>query len=388
MSTLLAPTIWAVVVALTLRTPFPGTRFGFWGYVLTMTINEVPLLFLVVTSAGMLFGVGDRPGGVAGLAWLALWAFVLAGLLWVQARACRARPALVRALAAELGTEWRAAIRPDLRGAVASGTPWWSGMLLPFQRRVRGVERTRDVPYGPDPAHRLDVYRGSAPGGPRPILIHFHEGGFVQGNKSRETVALLTRLASYGWLCLSANYRLRDAAAWPNPLLDAKRVIAWAREHARDHGADAEHVVLVGGSAGGHLALNAALTPGEARFQPGFEDADTSVSAAVSLYGYLGTRSTDPAGGPAGLAGPTSPPILLIHGGSDSVLPARTARRWAAALRSASGAPVVYAQLPGAQHAFDMFASVRARTCAQEIEAFLDWVRSRPGQGSRRGATR
>lgn len=142
----------------------------------------------------------------------------------------------------------------------------------------------------------------------------------VQGDKSRETATLLNQRTRHGWLCLSGNYRLREGAAWPNPLIDANRVIAWAREHAADHRADPRQIYLVGRSAGGHMALDAALTPGQTRFQPGFEAADTPVLAAVSLYGYLGARTTDPASDPSDLAGPDSPPMLLVQGGSNTGL--------------------------------------------------------------------
>lgn len=217
MTGLLAPAIWTVVVALTLWPPFRRGRPGFAVYVLTMTINELPLVFILVTAAGAWLGAGARPGGAAGVAWWAMWAFVIGGLVWVQARAGRARTALERAFAAGLGEGWRSSLRADLADLPSPSTPWIRGMLLPFQRGLPGVERVRDVPYGPDPAHLLDVYHGPAGPGPRPVLLHFHEGGFVQGRKSRESVTLLNQLASHGWLCLSANYRLREEGGLAPP---------------------------------------------------------------------------------------------------------------------------------------------------------------------------
>lgn len=199
-------------------------------------------------------------------------------------------------------------------------------------------------------------------------------------------MALLHRLAAAGWLCASVDYRLREHGAFPNPLVDVKRAIAWAREHAAEHDADPAEVYLIGGSAGGHLALGAALTPDDERFQPGFERADTSVAAAVSLYGYLGPRSADPASAPASLAGPTSPPLMLVDAANDTVLPRGGPATWAAELSATSGAPVVRAVLPGAQHAFDLFASVRARLAGAAVEDFLAWVRS-TRQGVGRGGS-
>ncbi len=384
MTSLIAPVLWTVVVALTLWPPARGSFVGLLVYLLTMAINEIPLPFLVLNSLGMLSGLGDRPSGALGVAWALLWGFVIAGLGWVQLRAGRARPALDEALAAELGRDWRSSIRTDLADAPGTTTPWLAGTLWPFQRRTAAVQRTRNVPYGPDRAHRLDVYHSRTATPRRPILIHFHGGGFVMGAKSREAVALLNQLAAQGWLCLSANYRLRHSGRFPSPLVDAKRVIAWARAHAARYDADPDHVFLAGGSAGAHLALNAALTPGDPRYQPGFTDDDTSVTAVVSLYGYLGRRTQDPDSSPVNLTGPHAPPMLLVWGRNDTVVPVGRSRVWAERLRARSQAPVVDAELPDTQHGFDLFASVRARVTADAVEAFFAWVRSNnpaPGSG-------
>ena len=72
-----------------------------------------------------------------------------------------------------------------------------------------------------------------------------------------------------------------------------KKVIAWVREHGHEYGADPTVLFVAGSSAGGNLAATAALTPNEPRFQPGFEHVDTSVTAAISLYGYYGGYGGD-----------------------------------------------------------------------------------------------
>lgn len=382
MSSLITPLIWAIVIAVALRPPVRRGIAGYVVFVLTMGLNELPLLFLVVIVASVAAQGVERPGGPLEIVWWLLWAFVLVGLAWIQVRAGQTRAAFEDGLAAALGRGWESAgqVVPLVSDQAADEghrtliTAWLAGILLPFRRRLRGVERTRNVAYGPEPAHKLDIYRSGRAGRPRPIALHFHEGGFVQGGKSREAVTLLNQLAAHGWLCLSANYRLRAGAAFPNPLVDAKRAIAWAREHATELGADAGNVFLVGGSAGGHIAINAALTPNDARFQPGFEGADTSVCGAVSIYGYLGPRSEDPTSFPAELAGPDAPPLLLVQGANDTALPWGKPRAWAGSLRRTSGGRVAYVELAGTQHAFDLFASVRARLCANGIESFLRWA--------------
>ena len=89
----------------------------------------------------------------------------------------------------------------------------------------------------------------------------------------------------HGWVGFNIDYRLSPAATFPDHLVDVKRAIAWVREHAAEYGADPDFVCLTGGSAGGHLCALAALTADDPAYQPGFEDADTSVAAAVPFYG-------------------------------------------------------------------------------------------------------
>ena len=128
-------------------------------------------------------------------------------------------------------------------------------MFAPFFYRRRDVERIANISYGTaGRKNLLDLYRhrDQPPGGP--ILVHLHGGALFMGKKNREARPLLYRLASQGWVCISANYRLRPAAQFPDYLIDVKKVIAWAREHAREHGADPALVFVAGSSSGAQLA--------------------------------------------------------------------------------------------------------------------------------------
>ena len=94
---------------------------------------------------------------------------------------------------------------------------------------------------------------------------------------------LLYRLASQGWVCISANYRLSPAATlprFPDRHEEGARLGPQKRPSLRG---DPATVFVAGGSPGAHLAAMAALTPNDPAFQPGFEDADTSVTAAITL---------------------------------------------------------------------------------------------------------
>ena len=118
-----------------------------------------------------------------------------------------------------------------------------------------------------------------------------------------------------------------------------------------------------------------ALTANDPRFQPGFEEADTSVTAAIGLYGYYGPPPASDAipSSPEDYVRADAPPFLVIHGERDPMVPARSARRFAERLRDASSSPVVYAALPGGQHNFDAFPSIRCAAVGDGIEAFTTW---------------
>ena len=254
--------------------------------------------------------------------------------------------------------------------------------------RRRDVERTANVPYGDDGrSNLLDVYRHRSHPAGAPTLIYLHGGGFRRGRKNREARPLLYHLASQGWTCISANYRLAStpADAFPQHLVDVKKVIAWVRTHGREHGAAPDTVFLAGASAGAHLTAMAALTANDPRFQPGFEAADTTITAGIGLYGYYGPLGGDeqPPSSPLDYDGPDVPPFLVVHGDHDTFTPVEGARALVDHLRAVSSSVVAYAELPGAQHSFDLFHSVRFESVIDAIEAFAAWLRSQPGRTTR-----
>ncbi|MFD5449455.1 alpha/beta hydrolase [Streptomyces sp. NPDC127100] len=352
--------------------PVRGPKPLFYvGYRLGLVFNEVPFLALyaLVASTVLAYAEGDI-ATVADRVAVGLAVVSAAGLGVVARRGMRTAsvvgPALDEALGA--GTSTR---RPPPLGRI---------LLRPVFRRRADVRRVGDLSYG-DAGRRnlLDVYhhRSRPEGGS--VLIHFHGGHYDQGRKNTQSLPLLYRLASRGWVCISANYRLRPEFSHPDHLIDAKKVIAWAREHAEEYGADPSAAVFVSGSsAGGHMAALAALTPNDPAYQPGFEDADTSVAAAVVLNGYLGVYfDGNPATSPVNLVRPDAPPFLIAHGDLDELVETENPKALVTALRSVSTSPVVYAELPGGHHAFDLFHSFRFEALIDGIEDFAAWVKTR-----------
>ena len=287
---------------------------SFWlGYL----VNELPFLafFVLAASTALAIVQGDIANPVG---WIGLGLAVLAT---AGSRRDRSAGAADRRRDRPRPDRGRAA--RSVAATPASGPGSCSGRS-PFRTPVSSGSRTsRTATRGARTCSTCTALARSSAGGP--TLIHLHGGAFRIGNKSREARPLFYRLARRGWVCISANYRLR--AQFPDPLVDVKKVLAWVREHGPEYGADPSVVFVAGSSAGGHLASMAALTANDPSLQPGFEEADTSVTAVVSLYGYYG-----PAGpgrsSPMALDGHGAPPFFVAHPDRDTLVVVDDARRF------------------------------------------------------------
>jgi acetyl esterase/lipase len=283
-----------------------------------------------------------------------------------------------RALDDGLGAGWRASIDTRLAAQLRTALPWGRIVFAPFAVGRRDVARIGNVRYGDaGRQHLLDLYRPRARAAEGPVLLYFHGGGFRGGSKRREGRALLTHLASRGWLCISANYRLEPHSR-RDALIDVKRVIAWIRAHGNEYGVEPTELFLAGGSAGGYLSAMAAFTQNDPSLQPGFEAADTSITAAIPLYGYYGDRGHDaPGTSPLTTDASNAPPIFVVHGDHDTLALVVGARLLVEQLHAESTRPVAYAELPDGQHVFDLAHSIRSDAVVNAVEAFTAWVRSR-----------
>ncbi len=272
----------------------------------------------------------------------------------------------------------------------------WLMFRRPGVKVVRGVEFAR-VDGRP---LRADLYLPTAPAtAPRPAVVQVHGGAWVVGSRHEQGIPLLTHLAANGFVGMNIDYRLSPWAQWPDHVVDVKRAIVWLREHAAEYDVDPGFIAITGGSAGGHLTAFAALTSDDRSLQPGFEDADASVAAAVPFYGVYDMLDEDGIHAPAMHdfilaplvfrakrrhaperyrdASPRfrvhagAPPFLVLHGSRDSLVPVQDARRFVQELREVSEQPVLYGEMVGGQHAFDVIPSWRTAPVIEAIERFL-----------------
>lgn len=343
-----------------------------------MVVNEVPFLaiYFLIASTALAASEGDLSSAVGRVA-AAGAGVMLVGLAVVAWRGVLSDRAVQRALDRGLGVGWRNRLNVKLRRS----RPWLRILLVPFLLSRPGVERIRNIRYGDAGRHNLlDIYRRRDHPALAPLLIYFHGGGFTTGKKSHEGRPLLTHLASRGWVCISANYRLRPEADFPDHQIDAKKVIVWAREHGHKYGIDRNRIFVSGSSSGANLAGLCAFTLNDSRFQPGFEESDTTVSGAILLYGYYGRYFGEPPDElesvlqPQGYFTGYTPPLFIAHGTNDGWGTVEAARHFANLARHGDANCVVYVELPGGQHSFDVFHSPRFEAVVDGAEAFTAWT--------------
>lgn len=372
-------------------------------------VSELPLHHIawqaIATLGFVATGALDAWQGWLGLGvTLASWV----GLLALRPIAERATGVVEASLTGALGRDyqkdWTAEVANAMAvPAVANRLKWV------FKMRHPDVSVTRDVPYIDDgnPKHKLDIYAPKTPlqgMSPAPVLLQIHGGGWMIGNKKEQALPLMNLMAARGWVCVAVNYSLSPKATYPDHLVDVKHAVKWIREEIANYGGDPNFVVATGGSAGGHLSSLLALTANDPSYQPGFENVDTSINGCVPFYGvydFTNTYDLQVHGGlvetvekyvlkrkltedreafvaasPMHRIHSDAPPMFVIHGAQDSLAPVEEARHFVKLLRETSKSPVAYAEILGAQHAFDIFHSQRSSIVVEGVARFLGTLHS------------
>ncbi|MBI38587.1 MAG: hypothetical protein CMF59_03245 [Leptospiraceae bacterium] len=192
-----------------------------------------------------------------------------------------------------------------------------------------------------------DLYRPSGSEEARPGILVLHGGSWQRGSKERMS-DVANELAAQGFVVLNANYRLAPDHPYPAQIEDVRKAIQYMRSNAESWSMDPDRIGVLGYSAGGHLALLLALLPGsdEARVQAvvtaGAPTDLTAYGDIVTMHRLLKAEfRTQPEvyrqASPLYHASPSAPPLLLIHGRYDWIVPISHARKLAAAMAKKGG---------------------------------------------------
>jgi len=242
----------------------------------------------------------------------------------------------------------------------------------------------------------LDLYEPLSPG-PHPVVVVIHGGGWSAGSRG-EALAPTLYLAAEGYAVATIDYRLAPAAPYPAALEDVRAAVAYLAAHGAEYDLDLSRLILLGRSAGGHLALLAgytsdAATLGGARIAGIVAYYAPTDLAALAHYPrnrveldlrqltrqFLGVDVTvDPErfaeASPVTYAGRPVPPTLLIHGARDETVPVAQGRSLAERL-TAVGNTVAYLELPWSVHGFDAAVQgLGSQLVMYELDRFLGWA--------------
>ena len=253
------------------------------------------------------------------------------------------------------------------------------------------------------------VYRPEAGGRPLPVVAFAHAGGWVLGDLETHDEVCRYLSAALPAVVVAVDYRLAPEHVYPAAIEDYWAVVCWLAGHAAEVGGDPERLVVVGDSAGGNMALAAALRARDAGGPRIIAQAAAYPATDLTLgYGSAPGRSyAKYAEGygltaatmrwfadtylpePADRAAPAVSPLLAadLSGLPPAVIATAEydplcseGARYAERLRAA-GVPVTYLDGQGLVHGFLYYPRV-ARACATARDAFADAIRSAVTQGT------
>jgi acetyl esterase/lipase len=239
---------------------------------------------------------------------------------------------------------------------------------------------------------KLDVYQSRDATTPNPTLIYFHGGGWVAGSKEASSLTFLPFL-DMGWNIVNVEYRLAKISLAPAAVQDALCALRWVYRNGKEYNVDTNRLVLMGNSAGGHLALTTGMIPASASLDslcPGSEE--LRIAAIINWYGI--TDVNELLAGPnvrnyaVGWLGGMSnreeiakrvspltyvraglPPIISIQGDADPTVPYAQNVRLHQALDRA-GVRNQFVTIPGGKHGG--FSDTEMAKAYAEIRGFLD----------------
>ena len=228
------------------------------------------------------------------------------------------------------------------------------------QTRLYTTAVTPDIDYlGTGATEKMDIYYPSDadPAEHFPAILIIHGGGWTGGDKASSREKEIGNFFSgHGYVCASINYSLAGKSpAFPLNIMQCKSAVKYLRANAKKLRIDPGHIGVIGGSAGGHLALMTAFTGDDDYFKPVgyYPEISDKVQAVVDMYGItnlLTRQKPDENGIPKGVlydgsshlkylgfsreqnpdlwkkASPVNyittddPPVLILHGLNDTTV--------------------------------------------------------------------
>ena len=238
----------------------------------------------------------------------------------------------------------------------------------------------------------LDLYSPEGLSSPVPGVIFVHGGGWRSG-KRQDYQLYTTRFARHGYVVATITYRLREAGYFPNCVEDAKCAVRWMRANAARINVDPDRIAVIGGSAGGHLAMMVGYSSDvpELEGTGGHEGVSSAVQAVVDIYGpvdfsvypernhnlvttFLQGTYDERTGvyvkaSPITHVDSSDPPTLIIHGTIDTLVPVTQSDILAEEFQEL-GMEYWYDRIDGWPHAMDVANPINQRV-EQVAVAFL-----------------
>jgi acetyl esterase/lipase len=225
---------------------------------------------------------------------------------------------------------------------------------------------------GPGWQQKMDLYLAPKEKGPAPIVINIHGGGWNQGTK--ESQKGFASFFKAGFSVANIEYRLTSQAKAPAAVEDARCALIYIIKNAAALNVDVTRIVIMGGSAGAHLALMAGLLGNDHRFDANCAGVENiHVAAIIDKYGitdvndwaygprinsksaiqWLGDKAKDEAFiksvSPISYVDKNSPPVFIVHGDADPVVPYEESVELHKKLEAA-GVKTVFITVPGGKH--------------------------------------
>jgi len=260
-----------------------------------------------------------------------------------------------------------------------------------------GYQQIPGLAYGDDPRQVLDLYIPDTPAANASTIIFFYGGSWKNGDRAKYRFAA-EAFATQGYTVAVPDYRTYPDVTFPAFVHDGASVVRWLRDNATQYDVQGENIVLMGHSAGAHIA---ALLAMDRRYLEAAGVPMTAIAGLVGLAGpydidLLSFRSTRrvfetwPAPDdfrPTAMAITNTVPTLLLHGANDGTVPPVDTTRMADVL-GARGADVTVTVYPGTGHIGIILALAppfRGGT-ANVVDDVLTFLRKQNGREDRAAA--